>query len=114
MGHTDSELGRRLRTLRNQAGLTQQAVAEGLGVTRPVISKIESGKKVLSVTEFTRLCAMYGANPLTVLDSQASTPQRALFRGSAASSAATSAVRFLERVAQEAAGQRKVRTGQAR
>lgn len=53
------ELGRRLRTSRDGMGLSQQDVAEKLGLQRTAISLIESGQRQVSTIELTQLATLY-------------------------------------------------------
>ena len=41
---TTSELGQLIRSMRESRGLTQQDVANGLGVSRKWVNEVESGK----------------------------------------------------------------------
>lgn len=50
-----AELGRRIRELRRQSGLTLQALAEAAGVSRSLISQVERGKAVPSVSSLIAL-----------------------------------------------------------
>ena len=47
--------GRRLRELRLKAGLTQDALAQAAGMTKPYISNMEHGINVPSLTTILRL-----------------------------------------------------------
>lgn len=49
------EIGQRIKKLRENRGLTQEKLSRALGVTRPVISKIESGKKALNSVELRQI-----------------------------------------------------------
>src|SRR5207253_9292123 len=42
------ELGRRIRQARESCGMTQDEVAEKLGVSRPIVVQIEQGKRTVS------------------------------------------------------------------
>ncbi len=53
------ELGRRLRASRDGMGLSQQDVAEKLGLQRTAISLIESGQRQVSTIELTQLATLY-------------------------------------------------------
>ncbi|BDG62185.1 helix-turn-helix domain-containing protein [Caldinitratiruptor microaerophilus] len=53
-------IGQRLRAVREQLNKTQDAVAEYLGVTRPVVSNLENGKRPVSLAELMRLAMLYG------------------------------------------------------
>jgi len=53
-------LAERLRTAREEAGLTQQQVADWLGVRRPAIAEIESGSRAVKSDELVRLASLYG------------------------------------------------------
>ncbi len=52
-------LGERLRESREYLGLSQEAVAEALGIPRPSVSAIEAGKRKVSSVELTRLARLY-------------------------------------------------------
>lgn len=49
-----------LRETREQAGFTQQAIAERLGTTQTQISKCERGERRLDVIELREWCAALG------------------------------------------------------
>ncbi|MDP3911463.1 MAG: XRE family transcriptional regulator [Gemmatimonadales bacterium] len=50
----------RLRDARIQAGLTQEQVADYLGIRRPAIAEIEAGKRAVKSDELLRLAELYG------------------------------------------------------
>ena len=52
--------GRRLRELRLKAGLTQDALAQAAGMTKPYISNMEHGINVPSLTTILRLAVSLG------------------------------------------------------
>lgn len=56
------QLARRLRLAREQAGLSQEAVARKLGLKRPAISEIEAGRRKVSATELVSLSDLYHAS----------------------------------------------------
>ena len=60
MAVSKKELGVRLRSAREAANLTQEAVATHLGVSRPTISQIEAGERAVSGLELDRLAFLYG------------------------------------------------------
>lgn len=53
------ELGRRLREAREFLGLSQEQVADHLGIPRPSVSTIEAGKRRISFLELKRLAGLY-------------------------------------------------------
>jgi transcriptional regulator with XRE-family HTH domain len=53
------ELGRRLREAREYLGLSQEQVADHLGIPRPSVSTIEAGKRRISFLELKRLATLY-------------------------------------------------------
>lgn len=53
-------VGQRIRQVREQLGLTQDAVAKHLGVTRPVVTNIEQGKRPLNLEELGKLADLFG------------------------------------------------------
>lgn len=54
-----AQLGHRLRVARERRGLTQQAVADALGLSRTAITNIESGTRAVSTLEITKLANLY-------------------------------------------------------
>lgn len=57
---TQKELGGRLRSARDAVGMTQEDVAQRLGLSRPTITQIEAGNRPVSSLELDRLGALYG------------------------------------------------------
>lgn len=53
------DLGSRLRTARETRGLSQQAVAQALGLPRTAITQLEAGSRSVSTLELTRLADLY-------------------------------------------------------
>lgn len=49
----------RIRELREERGLTQQEVAEELGITQQVYSNYERGARMIPVLHFVALCQFY-------------------------------------------------------
>ncbi len=76
------QFGERLRVARESRGLTQSAVAAGVGLQSSAISLMESGKRQVSTLELMRLAELYGrsvewfVNP----DAPLEDPVFALFR----------------------------------
>lgn len=79
---TPEALGQRLRSAREAVGLTQEASAEALDVSRPAISELEAGHRRVSSLELARLAQLYGREPTDLLAAEFSEadPLRALFR----------------------------------
>lgn len=48
---TFSEIGARIRELREEKGMSQDRLANKLGLSRPVVTKIENGKKAINSLE---------------------------------------------------------------
>lgn len=63
-GLTHEELARRLREARQACGLTQEAVAGELGVSRPTVAQVEAGERKVTGLELARLAQLYG-RPIT-------------------------------------------------
>lgn len=53
------EIGLRLKEARNLAGLSQAQAAKVLGIHRPSVSEIESGRRRISAEELSELCETY-------------------------------------------------------
>ena len=59
MAIDQTELGRRIRQARESCGMTQDEVAEKLGVSRPIIVQIEQGKRPVSGLELHTLAYLF-------------------------------------------------------
>lgn len=57
---TQQELGRRIRTAREACRLTQDQVAQHLGVSRPTVVQVEVGNRSVSSLELDRLAHLFG------------------------------------------------------
>lgn len=62
-----TEIGRRLKKARLDAGLTQKEVAERLGITYQAISNYERGTNRVDTDTLSRLCQIYGIQILSLL-----------------------------------------------
>ncbi len=60
MSLTAEQLAARIRATRQAAGLTQGAVADALGLSRPAVSQLEAGKRSVSGLELERLARLCG------------------------------------------------------
>lgn len=56
-----------LRGLRQQAGLTQQALAERLDKPQSFVAKYEAGERRLDLPEVLRIAAALGADPVGIV-----------------------------------------------
>ena len=54
------ELARRLKTARENAGLTQEEVAEKVGIPRTAVVQIEAGKRAVNSLELEKLARLFG------------------------------------------------------
>ena len=61
------DIGKNIRDLREQAKLTQDALAEQLCTTRQTISNYERGKTRPDVEQILRLAAIFGTDANTIL-----------------------------------------------
>ncbi len=57
-----STLALRLKTAREQSGLSQGQVAKIMGLHRPSISEMEAGRRKVSSDELTQLAEIYGVS----------------------------------------------------
>jgi len=76
-------LAERLRLAREQAGLTQEQVADHLSIRRPAIAEIEAGKRAVKSDELVRLAELYGRSIKWMLQGTEAAEERiagALFR----------------------------------
>lgn len=61
-------LGSRIRSLRRAKGFTLETLAGRCGITRSMVSKIENGRAMPSVSSLTNLAAALGVSVATVLE----------------------------------------------
>jgi len=61
-------LGQRIKQVRGSIGLSQQALAEKLGLSRPSISLIENGERKVSAAELEKLAAIFNLSADALLD----------------------------------------------
>jgi ribosome-binding protein aMBF1 (putative translation factor) len=77
LAQAEKELGSRLVVARNvmglriQRGLTQQQLAQALGVKQPRIAQIESASANLQIDTLDRLAAVFGVEPARLLQAEA-------------------------------------------
>lgn len=65
---TDSEIGRKIRELRLQAGLTQEKLAEMLGITFQQVQKYERGITKVNLQKLQQLAAILQVTPASFFD----------------------------------------------
>ena len=58
----NTEIGDRLRTARQLAGLSQSQVAKMLSLHRPSVSEMEAGRRKVSAEELAKLAEIYDVN----------------------------------------------------
>jgi Zn-dependent peptidase ImmA (M78 family)/DNA-binding XRE family transcriptional regulator len=76
-------LARRLKQARDELGLTQQQVADWLGVRRPAVAEIEAGTRAVKSDELVRLAALYGRSLAWLVEGEVGPEEQiaaALFR----------------------------------
>ena len=59
MTKIDKKLGENIKILREQHGITQQKLADLLGLSRPTVSQIEIGERKLSADELIKLAGIF-------------------------------------------------------
>ncbi len=59
---TFEEIGARIRARREEEGLSQSDLARAVGISRPVITKIEAGGKAINSVELRRISDALGAS----------------------------------------------------
>lgn len=66
-GDQQKRLGRNLRGYRNERGLSQEALAEVLGVHRTYMGGVERGERNLTLKSVERIAAQLNVDPLVLL-----------------------------------------------
>jgi len=62
------QLAQRIRELRKRLGISQQKLADLIGVSRPIISQIESGERKISIDELVMLAKVFNSSVESLLD----------------------------------------------
>jgi transcriptional regulator with XRE-family HTH domain len=71
----DREIGKRLRALREEAGISQKALGEGSGITFQQVQRYENGVNRVSVSRLLQFCDVLGVPVSQVLDGIATARQ---------------------------------------
>lgn len=61
------ELGKSIQKAREDAGMTQQMVADRLNVSRSALANWEQGRRNIYIEQFVKLCEIYSVNPDSLL-----------------------------------------------
>lgn len=80
---TQEQLGQRLHAARKSVALTQQQVADHLGLSRESLAQIEAGSRSVNSLEIVRLARLFGRSLSSILleeNAQEEEPLTALFR----------------------------------
>lgn len=64
----NQEIGRHISTWRHRAGLSQETLAEAVGLTAAALSKIENGRQSLSLETFLMLLTVLDLDLMDVAD----------------------------------------------
>ncbi|RRJ64660.1 XRE family transcriptional regulator [Paenibacillus oralis] len=67
MGYDYSQIGKRIKRVRENRGLTQEVLAEKLDVSNAYISKIERGKTAINLDRLSQLCVVLEESPEYIL-----------------------------------------------
>ena len=65
-----AEIGEKIKELRTKTGISQQRLAELLGVSRPAISQIENTERKVSADELDRLAKIFNISVNSLLDKE--------------------------------------------
>ena len=92
---TETEIGARVKALRERAGATQVEIGDALGVDQTAISKIEAGTRSLTARELVLVSSYFGVPASSLVSAEE--PVLALRAGDAAPARVTDAVRQFNR-----------------
>ena len=59
MANINATVGANVKRLRKRGGLTQEHVAQYLGIDQTLVSKVEAGQRSLGVASLERLCDLF-------------------------------------------------------
>ena len=79
-----AQVGANIQTQLNKRRMTQQSLADALGISRQVMNKIIKGSKAINVNELTRIAAVIGTttDELLTVESEPATIDSLSFMGS--------------------------------
>jgi transcriptional regulator with XRE-family HTH domain len=107
---TFTEIGARIREIRESKNVTQQKLADALNVSRPVVSKIESGKKAVNALELKNIADALGTTIDALMKNSNDEGIVARFRASGNDDQEfLEAVKLVEDLFHDIAGQLRVR-----
>jgi len=69
------DIGRRIATLRQQRGYTQERLAERIGIEPVTLSRLETGHRAVSITSASRMAEALGVGLGDLLDVQRPLPE---------------------------------------
>jgi transcriptional regulator with XRE-family HTH domain len=58
----DADIAERLKDSRNKAGMSQEKAAEEMEMSRPTLSAIESGKRIVTAEDIIRFAELYSVS----------------------------------------------------
>ncbi len=64
----DKLIGSRLRTIRLQRGLTQEAVGDRLNMKGPYLSRVENGKQRINLERLYDFCVLFGIGEMEIIE----------------------------------------------
>ena len=68
-----AQVGKNISNLMTQSGMTQQNLADKLGISKQVMSKIIKGNKAINVTELSQIASILGITTDTLLTVESNT-----------------------------------------
>lgn len=85
--------------LRKRANLTQQQIAEYLGVSQTDVSRIESGERKITASQIAKLADLFGVNIKELNCSKDLSPMNIAFRANQISSEDLKTIALIEKIA---------------
>lgn len=58
----DADIAERLKDSRNKAGMSQEKAAEKMEMSRPTLSAVESGKRIVTAEDIIRFAELYSVS----------------------------------------------------
>lgn len=76
MTDINAVVGSNVKRLRKRSGLTQEHVAQYLGIDQTLVSKIESGQRSLGASSLEKLCDLFFCSLDDLLDERSPVPAK--------------------------------------